>query len=108
MARKEIPGSGDVFSTEILPSLERKYEDYIAKARRVARELGKGGREVTIDDVRAACPPPPEMEPRALGAIFRSTIKGEGRVWTNVGHRISARKTCHNRPIAVWRLASAA
>lgn len=106
MARREEPGSGDVFATEIAPALETAHAEFVAEARRIARELGSDGREVTIDDVRAILPVPEGKEPRSLGVVFLEKIAGV-RIWVQVGWRRSPRRMCHNRTNAVWRLASA-
>jgi hypothetical protein len=65
-----------------------------AHARRIAREQG----EVTIDDVRAHCPPPEGCDPRIMGSVFSQ------REFERFDFRSSRRQACHGRPIGVFRL----
>lgn len=70
---------------------------YIAAARRTAIELARGGRVITIEDVRRACPPPAGMDGRALGAVFR------GSSWEPMGLQPGSRAESHNRPVMGFR-----
>lgn len=65
-----------------------------AHARRIAHDKG----EVTIDDVRAHCPPPEDCDPRIMGSVFLA------RDFERVDFRASARAACHGRPIGVFKL----
>lgn len=53
-------------------------------------------RPITIDDVRAECPPPIGFDPRVMGAVFK--VKD----WTPVGFTNSRRRACHGRPIRLF------
>lgn len=82
-----------------LDRLEVAREGYVDHARAIARQLGHGGRIVTIDMVRRVCPPPDDVDPRVMGCILRAPE------WVRVGYVNSARKRCHARPIGQFRLA---
>lgn len=90
----------DLFAMDVQPLFERHRADWLKRARAVARMIGQGGRLVTVDDVRRLCPPPDRLDPRVMGAIFRTSE------WERVDHCLSSRRTCHHRPIAVFRLAA--
>lgn len=81
---------------DALDALEAARADYLARARHEAVLLWRAQGRVTVDDVRAVCPPPPDIDPRVMGAIFC------GAEWRAVGHRQSRRRTCHRRPIQVF------
>lgn len=96
----EVVDGGDAFLTEVLPLFNQKREDYLSLARRIAHMLyARLKRPITVDDVRAVAPPPPEFDGRVMGAIFLT------REWENVGYEKSPRKTCHRRPVALFVLA---
>ncbi len=92
----------DIFETKeaALEALEIARKEYLVRARRAAKTyaiyLGPP-RLVTVDDVRKECPPPPNVDPRVMGAIFNTPD------WETVGYIRSARKACHTRPIAQFR-----
>lgn len=86
-----------LLETDVLPHLEERRADWLARARRVALELAKDGRLITVDDVRQVCPPPPDADPRVMGAIFA------GKDWECVDYFRSGRRACHNRPIGLFR-----
>jgi hypothetical protein len=48
--------------------------------------------------VRAICPPPDDVDPRVMGAVFKRSE------WELIRHQRSTRSTCHNRPVGVFRL----
>lgn len=76
-----------------LKRLEATRAAWLARARSAAVTLYRAlQRPITVDDVRDACPPPEEIDPRAMGAIFMKD-------WDCVGFRNSTRKECHARPI---------
>lgn len=83
---------------EALEALEQYRAGYLASARQVARELVAKSPDgtVTVNDVRAVCPPPENIDGRVMGAIFR------GGEWEMVGYTPSLR--AHMRPIARFRL----
>lgn len=90
----------DLFATEVQPLFERHRADWLAQARAVAWSLANKYGTVTIDQVRDHCPPPDSVDPRVMGAVFRTAeFESTGQ------HIKSARRTCHNRPVAVFRLA---
>ena len=78
-------------------ALEQARAEWLAKARATAETLGRLKGVVTVDDVRAECPPPAAVDPRVMGAIFR------GDQWEADGYVRSTRRECHKRPIAQFR-----
>jgi hypothetical protein len=91
-----------LFEQTVLPLFEEHRADWLQAARAVAARIGRDGRGVTIDDVRAQIPPPRHIDPRVMGAVFLR------RDWEKVGYQSSIRTTCHKRPVATFRLRSAA
>jgi hypothetical protein len=87
-----------LFDRDILPLFEEHRRDWLEHARTVAFRLGTTGRAITVDDVRALVPPPAHVDPRVMGAIFRTSD------WEPIGYVRSDRRTCHNRPIAQFKL----
>lgn len=70
--------------------------EWLATARDAAFRLYRRlERPITIDDLRAECPPPEWADPRVMGAVFSG--------WTPVGFTNSRRRTCHGRPIRLFR-----
>ncbi|MBP0492200.1 hypothetical protein [Roseomonas indoligenes] len=90
--------STTLFEDTVLPHFEAHRAEWLAQARAHARLLGLGGRTVTINDVRAKCPPPEDVDPRVMGAVFQA------KDWELLRHERSSRKTCHSRPVGVFRL----
>jgi hypothetical protein len=88
----------DIFEREILPLFEEFRGEWLQEARATAAMLGSSGREITINDVRALCPPPEDVDPRVMGAVFTR------KCWTLVRYERSNRATCHNRPVGVFRI----
>jgi hypothetical protein len=86
------------FEKLVIEIFEEYRAAWLERAREAARCLGADGRVVTIDDVRAVCPPPEGDDPRVMGAVFRT------KHWECLGYARSARTTCHNRPIGIYRL----
>ncbi len=82
---------------EALDALEKARAEYIEQARTAARQICSVGEEITIDDVREVAPPPEGVDPRIMGAILRAPD------WRPVGYRASKRKTCHKRPVSVFK-----
>lgn len=72
---------------------------WVDLARATAREIALRNGSVTIDDVRAECPPPLEQDPRIMGAVF-----SQKSVWERIGYVSSRRRACHARPIPIWKL----
>jgi hypothetical protein len=78
----------------VLLRLEHARSDYLTRARQAAWWLSAGGKRlVSVDDVRAVCPPPFEVDPRVMGAIFKKSQ------WEAIAMHNSTRRTCHARPI---------
>jgi hypothetical protein len=107
LTRMMMDSEGAVLRDKALDMLEEKRHEWIALARKMAVVLLKTrGQDhsddyiptVTSDDLWALCPPPPEINPKAMGAVFRSGFKP-------VGYVPSKRKQAHARPIRVWTLA---
>lgn len=86
------------FETEILPLFEAHRQPWLDRAREVAAELGKDGAWVTVDQVRAKCPPPADKDPRCMGGIF---LRSE---WVNDGHVKGFRSASHGRSVVRWQL----
>ena len=85
------------FQEEVLPLYEEYRGEWLAAARACARHLG-ATQDVTIDDVRKFCPPPADVDPRVMGAVFA------GADWQCLRYVASHRGVCHKRPIGVFRL----
>jgi len=75
--------------------------DWIGQARDVARRIAGEKGQVTIDDVRALCPPPDSADPRIMGAVFA------GNRFERIGFIASQRDACHGRTIGVFKLRGA-
>lgn len=86
---------------EALDALERARATWIDEARATAIRLAQARGEVTIDDVREACPPPAGVDPRVMGAVMRPPL------FEACGFVLSSRAECHRRPIRVFRLRGA-
>lgn len=84
-----------------LAAFEEARPDWLSLARVCARRLCLRYGTATIDDVRAACPPPDDIDPRIMGAVFHTAD------FKAVGFINSTRRTCHKRPIRVFALAIA-
>ena len=99
-----MDSEGAVLRDKALDMLEEKRHEWIALARKKAFSLLKtrivrgDNATITSDDLWALCPPPPEINPKAMGAVFRSGFKP-------IGYVSSKRKQAHARPIRVWTLA---
>lgn len=84
---------------EAFDALEFARSEFLSSARAVARQLGRDGQPVTVDQVRIHGPKLPSgVDGRVYGAIF---LREE---WKAVGYIKSSRKTCHNRPICQFVL----
>lgn len=82
------------FEKTVAPHFEQTRAEYLAEARHYARLIAKERPFVTVNDVRAVCPPPPHMDPRVMGAIFNRSD------WERIGYIENPRKVCRGRPIA--------
>lgn len=87
-----------LFEKAVLPLFEEHRTDWLTAARHVAAQIGADGRTVTIDDVRDRMPPPANVDPRVVGAVFLR------RDWIKTGYLNSGRRTCHGRPVALFKL----
>jgi hypothetical protein len=85
---------GDLFGTLVQPLFEEHRADFLAQARAIALELGRRGKPVTINDVPERITVPPDLDPRVMGAVFRT---GD---WVNLGYTSSRRRVCPGRPVA--------
>lgn len=72
--------------------------DYLTRARTLATQLCLRNGSCTIDDVRERLPPPPNVDPRVMGAVFTS------KLFVKLGYVNSGRRECHARPIAKFGL----
>lgn len=88
----------DLFADLVQPQFEEYRGDFLAKARGIALRLAKDGACITINDVRRFIAPPEDIDPRVMGAVFRTED------WVNMGYVGSQRRTCHGRPVALFRL----
>ena len=79
----------------VMDLFESTREDYLAEARLAAESLANERGVITVNDVREVCPPPDGIDPRVMGAIFRS------KAWEKVGYISSSR--AHMRPIAQFK-----
>ena len=82
----------------VMDLFETTREDYLAEARLAADALANERGIITVNDVREMCAPPANIDPRVMGAIFKS------KAWQKVGYMSSSR--AHMRPIAMFRRAS--
>ena len=82
-----------------LDLLEAHRPDYLAAARAAARRLLETRPSITVNDIREVCPPPADIDPRVMGAVFRH------RDFEATGEFVlSSRNTCHKRPIQRFAL----
>ena len=96
-----LPKFGD--KEAAMSAIKEARSVYLALARKAAHQLAMKSAtgSITIDDVRATCPPPGNVDPRLMGAVFL-----EKGVWEPLGFENSKRSTCHRRPIQRFRLVS--
>jgi hypothetical protein len=87
-----------IFDDAVLPLFAQHGGEWIAHARAVARRIAVERGQVTIDDVRALCPPPEGADPRIMGSVFA------GGQFAQVGRINSSRRECHGRSIGVFAL----
>jgi hypothetical protein len=83
---------------EALKRLELAGKVFLILARTKARIIAiNGDGTCTVDQVRKVIQPPEGKDPRIMGVIFRDPA------WQKVDSVNSRRKTCHARPIAVFK-----
>lgn len=75
---------------------ERRKAEFLAEARHEAMLIAKRKGRVTVDDVRERWPPPGDLDPRIMGAIFA------GPMWKRVEYVVGTRGASHKRPISVF------
>ena len=83
-------------NTSKKPPPDRKL--WLTRARAAARSLAMRRGSVTIDEVRELCPPPGDVDPRVMGAVFKHNE------FELVDYIESRRKACHGRHIGIFRL----
>lgn len=90
----------DIFENEIAPRFERGDKTgYLRAAQDTARRLSDEHGWTSIEQVREAVgSPPADVDPRVLGAVFRPR-----KQWKCLRIVNSARRTCHGRPVGIWR-----
>jgi hypothetical protein len=89
----------DTEQLDWLDLLETHRPDYLTLARDAARKLLSERPTIDINDVRDICPPPSDIDPRVMGAVFRH------RDFEATGEFVlSSRNTCHRRPIQRFAL----
>lgn len=89
----------EIFEQKVLPLFEEHRAPWIERARIAAERIAQGGKIITIDMVRAECPPPSDVDPRVMGAVFRPLGK-----WLKVGYVQGFRTASHGRPVAQFKL----
>lgn len=96
-----MSGAAQTDLVDWLETFEMTRPEYLAKARATARRLLETRDEITINDVREHCPPPPHWDGRVLGAVFNhKDFESTGRIVK------STRDACHKRPIQLFRRAA--
>ena len=79
-----------------LQLLEETRTTYLFRARTVAFQLYyELRRPICVDDIRKVCPPPSDIDPRVMGAIF------SGKDWLPVGWTL-AKGHCNARPVRTF------
>lgn len=89
---------GLIYEQVVLPLQEAAHGRWIDHARDIALRLGQGGRSLTVDMIRAECPPPADIDPRVMGSIFTR------KLWESCGYIPGGRQESHGRPICVFKL----
>jgi len=93
--------SGEQLKKEALDLHERKYGDYITWARQQAIEwlaARPEGTTISANDIWATWPPPAEINPGAIGAIFRNAA------FIRCGFTPATRPSAHSRYLGVYQL----
>lgn len=91
--------TGSDFESAVIPLFEEgQHSQWLETARQIAILMGREGGVVTVDMVRAICPPPPDADPRIMGAVMLR------KHWERVGYESSVRAVCHHRPVARFKL----
>jgi len=90
--------SATIFEQSVLPLYEATRTEWLQQARAAAYAIGSDGCAITINDVRRVCPPPVDVDPRIMGAVFLR------KYWQKIGYLNSNRNQCHGRPVAIYEL----
>lgn len=93
------PVTGKQIRDAVLDDLEKRRWAYITKARRFAADFARRWGVVSINDVRDGCPPPADVPPAALGAVFK-----ERDVWVAVSFTLANHPAAHARVVRVYKL----
>lgn len=80
-----------------LSAIEEARAAFLAQAREFVNQ-SPVGTEMSVDDVRKEVAIPEGIDPRVMGAVF---LERDG--WKPIGFQNSKRRTCHKRPIRVFR-----
>lgn len=75
---------------------EQERREFLAYARWIAEKIYDKKGHVTIDDVRAECPLPLNIDGRVYGAVFNRSD------WTKTGYTQTTTGTSHGRPIGIF------
>lgn len=86
----------------VMETFEETRGDWLTQARAAAKKLLAIHATITIEDVRAVCPPPDDIDPRVMGAVLRT-----GPDFVKVGYRTSERPESTGRQIAIFKLRAA-
>ncbi len=81
-----------------LEAFEEHRPDWLSRARAVATRVCLEQGFATVDDVRQSCPPPKDVDPRIMGAIFNH------KAFRPTEPVNSSRAKCHKRPIKKFKL----
>jgi len=85
------------YHDDIARDQQANNQQWIAYARETARAVALVRGLVSSDDIWHLCPPPPDVDPRVMGAVF-----SDKKTWRKVSYMPSRRRECHGRPIAQW------
>jgi hypothetical protein len=92
------PRTGRQIRDRVLAELEQRRASYVNKARAFAVDFARRWGVVSINDVRNGCPPPADVPPAALGAVFKQ------RIWTVVSFTQANHPAAHARIVRVYKL----
>ena len=94
-----VPLTGRQIRDRILDDLEQRRWAYIKQAREFAVDFARRWGVVSINNVREGCPPPADVPPAALGAVFK-----ERNVWQVVSFCLAEHPAAHARVVRVYKL----
>lgn len=94
-----VPRTGRQIRDAVLADLEKRRWAYIEQARRYAVDFARRWGVVSINNVREGCPPPADVPPAALGAVFK-----ERKVWQVVSFCLAEHPAAHARVVRVYKL----